>query len=49
MQDEIVITGAGRTAIGGFQGTLSSKTAPELGGHAIQAALANADHIAPLY
>ena len=48
MQDEIVITGAGRTAIGGFQGTLSSKTAPELGGHAIQAALANADHIAPL-
>ena len=48
MQDEIVITGAGRTAIGGFQGTLSSKTAPELGGHAIQAVLANADHIAPL-
>ena len=48
MQDEIVITGAARTAIGGFQGALRSKTAPELGGHAIKAALADARNIIPL-
>jgi acetyl-CoA C-acetyltransferase len=29
--DDIVITSAFRTAIGSFNGSLSSKTAPELG------------------
>ena len=42
MQSDIVITHAYRTAIGSFQGTLASKTAPELGGHAIAAILASA-------
>jgi acetyl-CoA C-acetyltransferase len=35
----IVIAGAARTAIGGFQGKLSSLTAPQLGAAAIKAAL----------
>ena len=42
MQSDIVITYAHRTAMGSFQGVLASKTAPELGGHAIAAVLANA-------
>ena len=41
MQTDIVITHAYRTAIGSFQGVLASKTAPELGGHAIAAVLEN--------
>ena len=35
----IVIASAARTAMGGFQGELSSLTAPQLGGEAIKAAL----------
>ncbi|MGB1182875.1 MAG: thiolase family protein [Candidatus Puniceispirillaceae bacterium] len=42
MESDIVITHAHRTAMGSFQGALASKTAPELGGHAIAAVLANA-------
>ena len=41
MQD-VVITGASRTAMGGFQGVFSPLTASELGGAAIAAALAQA-------
>ncbi len=37
-----VISGASRTAMGGFQGAFSDLTAAELGGHAIRAALADA-------
>jgi len=40
--DDIVITGAARTPMGGFQGDLSAMTAPQLGGAAIRAALADA-------
>ncbi|GAB4356285.1 MAG: acetyl-CoA C-acyltransferase [Gammaproteobacteria bacterium] len=39
-QDPIVIVGAARTPMGGFQGVLSDVTASELGAHAIRAALA---------
>lgn len=43
MQDDpIVIVGAARTPMGGFQGSLSPLSAPELGGHAIKAALQRA-------
>ncbi len=43
MQDDpIVIVGAARTPMGGFQGVLSSASAPELGGVAIKAALERA-------
>jgi acetyl-CoA C-acetyltransferase len=43
MQDDpIVIVGAARTPMGGFQGSLSPLSAPELGGHAIKAALERA-------
>ena len=42
MQSDIVITHAHRTAMGSFQGGLASKTAPELGGHAIAAVLEDA-------
>ena len=38
---EIVIAGAARTPMGGFQGDLTSMTAPQLGGAAISAALAD--------
>ena len=38
----IYITGASRTPMGGFQGALADKAAPELGGVAIKAALENA-------
>ena len=39
MTESIVIVGAARTPLGGFQGALASKTAPELGAEAIRAAL----------
>lgn len=38
-KDPIVIVGAARTPMGGFQGDLDSVSAPELGGTAIQAAV----------
>jgi acetyl-CoA C-acetyltransferase len=38
-EDPVVIVGAARTAIGSFQGALSSLRAPDLGGHAIGVAL----------
>ena len=41
-QTDIVIAGAARTPMGGFQGELSPMTAPQLGGAAISAALADA-------
>ena len=40
--DHIVIVGAARTPMGGFQGEISSVSAPQLGGVAIQAAIKNA-------
>jgi acetyl-CoA C-acetyltransferase len=40
--DEVVIAGAARTPMGGFQGDLSPLGAPELGGAAIAAALSGA-------
>ncbi|MEM9147159.1 MAG: acetyl-CoA C-acyltransferase [Pseudomonadota bacterium] len=46
MADEIVIAGAARTPMGGFQGELAGATAPELGAVAIRAALERAG-IAP--
>ena len=39
-EEPIVVVGAARTPMGGFQGELSGATAPELGGAAIAAALA---------
>jgi len=42
MSDPIVIIGAARTPMGGFQGALSGARASELGGAAIKAALAGA-------
>ena len=39
---DIVIAGAARTPMGGFQGELSSMTAPQLGGAAVRAALESA-------
>ena len=42
MSDAIVIVGAARTPMGGFQGELSGATAPELGAVAIKAALERA-------
>ena len=42
MQDSIVIVGAARTAMGGFQGVFQNVTAPELGAAAIRAAVARA-------
>ncbi|NDW00249.1 acetyl-CoA C-acyltransferase [Salipiger sp. PrR002] len=39
---DVVITGAARTAMGGFQGALSDVSAAELGGAALRAALAEA-------
>ncbi len=42
MTDPVVIAGAARTAIGGFQGALSPLSAAELGGHAIDAAVTRA-------
>lgn len=40
---EVVITGASRTAMGGFQGVFSDQSASALGGAAIRAALAEAN------
>ena len=45
-EDPIVIVGAARTPMGGFQGSLTPLSAPELGGYAIQAAVERAG-IAP--
>jgi acetyl-CoA C-acetyltransferase len=45
MEDAVVLSGV-RTPIGSFQGALSALTAPQLGAHAIQAALSKAG-IAP--
>ncbi|HEU0220907.1 MAG TPA: acetyl-CoA C-acyltransferase [Paracoccaceae bacterium] len=42
MQDPVVIVGAARTPMGGFQGELSEANAAELGGTAIRAALERA-------
>ncbi len=42
MQDSIVIVGAARTAMGGFQGVFQNVTAPELGAAAIRAAVERA-------
>ncbi|PCI05567.1 MAG: acetyl-CoA C-acyltransferase [Hyphomicrobiales bacterium] len=42
MSDRIVIAGAQRTPMAGFQGEFSSVTAPELGGVAVKAAIAAA-------
>jgi acetyl-CoA C-acetyltransferase len=41
-EDPIVIVGAARTPMGGFQGVLKDATAPELGGVAIRAAVERA-------
>ena len=41
-KDPIVIVGAARTPMGGFQGALSDMSAPALGGAAIRAAVARA-------
>jgi len=43
MQDPIVIVGASRTPMGGFQGALSGASASTLGGAATSAALSNAN------
>ncbi|MFZ1727998.1 MAG: acetyl-CoA C-acetyltransferase, partial [Albidovulum sp.] len=40
--EEVVIAGAARTAMGGFQGVFSTLAAPVLGGAAIAAALTDA-------
>jgi acetyl-CoA C-acetyltransferase len=42
VSDNVYVLGASRTPIGSFQGALSSLSAPDLGAHAITAALANA-------
>jgi acetyl-CoA C-acetyltransferase len=42
MTKEVVISGAARTPMGGFQGVFEGLAAAELGGHAIRAALAGA-------
>ena len=43
-KDPIVIVSAARTPMGGFQGSMSGFTAPELGAHAIQHAVLRAGH-----
>ena len=42
MSEPIYILGAARTPIGSFQGSLAKQSAPALGAHAIQGALASA-------
>ena len=42
MSEHIYVLGAARTPIGSFQGSLAKHSAPALGAHAIQGALANA-------
>ena len=44
---KVVITGAARTPMGGFQGALSNMTAAELGGAAIKAALEGSGNAVP--
>ena len=39
--NDIVIAGAARTPMGGFQGDLAPMTAPQLGGAAVRAAIAD--------
>ncbi|MDX2201758.1 MAG: acetyl-CoA C-acyltransferase [Hyphomicrobiaceae bacterium] len=41
-EDPVVIVGMARTAMGSFQGALAGMTAPELGSHAIKAAVSRA-------
>jgi len=43
MSNPVVILGTARTPLGGFQGDLSSFSAPDLGGAAIKAAVARSD------
>ena len=43
MSSDVFIVGAARTPVGSLQGTLASQTAPQLGAHAIAAALSHAD------
>lgn len=42
MSDNVYVLGAARTPIGSFQGALASQSAPDLGAHAIRAALSAA-------
>ena len=42
MSEPVCVLGAARTPIGSFQGALAKQSAPALGAHAIQGALANA-------
>lgn len=42
MTDNAYVLGAKRTPIGSFQGALSKRTAPELGAHAVKAAVEHA-------
>ncbi len=42
---DVVITGAARTAMGGFQGVFAETSAAKLGGHAIRAALDQAGNV----
>ena len=46
MSEEVYLLGAARTPVGSFQGALASFSAPQLGAHAIQAALAQAQSAA---
>ncbi|SVD85110.1 uncharacterized protein METZ01_LOCUS437964, partial [marine metagenome] len=41
--DDVIITSAFRTAIGSFNGSLSSKTAPELGSTVIKKCIENSE------
>ena len=43
MAENVYLVGAARTPVGSFQGNLSTLSAPELGAHAVNAALAQAD------
>ncbi len=43
MNEAVYVIGAARTPVGSFQGALASQSAPELGAHAIRAALAHAN------
>ncbi|MEC8480901.1 MAG: thiolase family protein [Pseudomonadota bacterium] len=43
MSSDVFIVGAARTPVGSLQGTLASQTAPQLGAHAIAAALSHAN------
>ena len=42
MSSEVYIVGAARTPVGSFQGALANQKAPQLGAHAIAAALGQA-------